>query len=128
MKKRCANPNASSYKWYGGKGIKVCKKWLKYEEFKEWAMANGHEDDLTIDRLKTVKGYSPGNCQWIPFKDNLEKRNGPSRKLTFKQATEVRASKLSQDKLAEKYGVTQRVISLIIRFKTYKRDYINGIL
>ena len=73
MKYRCSNPNNTAYKWYGGKGITVCKEWLDYKIFHDWAINNGYADNLTIDR-KTSKGnYCPGNCQWITQSENSKK-------------------------------------------------------
>ncbi len=45
--------------------IKVCPEWKNYEEFKQWSMNNGYEDDLTIDRIDTFKDYEPDNCRWV---------------------------------------------------------------
>src|SRR5690606_5453279 len=65
MLQRCTNPNASNYGKYGGKGITVCNIWQKsYVTFKKWALANGYEEGLTLDRVKNNKGYSPKNCRW----------------------------------------------------------------
>jgi hypothetical protein len=82
MKRRCYSPQISSYRYYGGKGIKVCSEWVKsYKTFKEWAIANGYkyiygvtrEERLSIDRIDSSKDYSPENCRWIPFKENRER-------------------------------------------------------
>lgn len=66
MKRRCYNPNCEAYKWYGGKGIKICDEWLNNpEEFIKWGIQAGYRDDLTIDRINSNKDYEPSNCQWI---------------------------------------------------------------
>lgn len=73
MKVRCYNPNNPHYKWYGGRGIKICDEWLGKEgaiRFIEWAKANGYRDDLSIDRIDPDKDYSPDNCRWISAADN----------------------------------------------------------
>lgn len=70
---RCYNPNEKAYRWYGAKGIKVCKEWLNAPlNFEKWAILNGYEDGLTIDRIDESKDYSPNNCRWISLSDNTK--------------------------------------------------------
>lgn len=71
MKRRCYNPNCDPYKYYGGKGVKVCDEWLEYEGFKSWALANGYSDNLTIDRIDSNGDYEPENCQWVTMSENI---------------------------------------------------------
>ena len=75
MKSRCNNPNSSNYKYYGGRGIKVCDEWMNdFQKFWDWAMANGYRDDLSIDRIDNDKGYSPDNCRWDTAKRQRNNR------------------------------------------------------
>lgn len=71
MLARCSNPNSDSYKYYGARGITVCKEWLSYDAFYEWAMANGYNDTLTIERRDPRGNYDPSNCEWITKEDQL---------------------------------------------------------
>lgn len=65
MKTRCEYPGAINYSYYGGKGVTVCAEWSQsYETFRDWALVNGYDEDLTIDRINGDKGYSPDNCRW----------------------------------------------------------------
>ena len=69
MKDRCAR-NAR----YRSRGITVCDEWLDYACFKKWAMNNGYEDFLTIDRINNDLGYSAENCRWATYKQQERNR------------------------------------------------------
>lgn len=73
MKRRCYNPSDRAYCSYGQKGIRVCDEWLDNPgAFEEWALINGYQDDLTIDRIDENKDYEPSNCRWISRSDNAK--------------------------------------------------------
>lgn len=76
MKARCKNLNNSEYKNYGGRGIVVCQEWQEFISFYDWAIANGYNDDLTIDRIDVNGNYEPSNCRWVTQKQQQNnKRN-----------------------------------------------------
>lgn len=90
MKARCYIPTCSNYEYYGGRGIKVCPEWLHdFEKFREWALENGYEDNLTIDRIDVNKDYSPENCRWITFQENCWNRDKKTRKTNTSGCTGV---------------------------------------
>ena len=70
MKQRCNNKNNPAYKYYGGKGVKICSLWLDdYLKFKDWSLANGYEDEFaSIDRIDPDGNYEPKNCRWVTLK------------------------------------------------------------
>lgn len=75
MKDRCYNPKNKSYKYYGEKGVTVCKEWLEdFETFKEWAFANGYKDGLTIERNNIDDNYCPDNCRFITRREQTYNR------------------------------------------------------
>jgi hypothetical protein len=74
MKRRCYASSHQEYKNYGGRGIKICDEWFNdFVSFYEWAINNGYQDDLTIDRIDNDGNYEPKNCQWISLKENVRK-------------------------------------------------------
>ena len=82
MKTRCYNPNNSHYKWYGAIGVYICPEWMGengFQNFAAWALDNGYNDNLTIDRLESSGPYSPNNCRWITGSENSRRaHNGGS--------------------------------------------------
>lgn len=65
---RCENPKAQAFYNYGGRGIKVCKEWHDFDTFLNWALANGYDETLTIDRRDVNGNYTPNNCRWVSDK------------------------------------------------------------
>ena len=63
MKNRCLNPKARDYPYYGGRGIKLCKRWLQFENFLE-DMGRRPDATYTLERRNGDKDYTPKNCCW----------------------------------------------------------------
>ena len=73
MKKRCLNPNEKQYHDYGGRGIVICDEWKNdAKSFVEWAMANGYEKGLEIDRIDVNGNYEPSNCRFVTSSVNSQ--------------------------------------------------------
>ena len=62
IRNRCNNPNNPSYHLHGGVGIKVCEEWDDFQNFNDWAKANGYDGDKFLIRIDHGKDYCPENC------------------------------------------------------------------
>jgi hypothetical protein len=74
MIRRCNDESCCGYKYYGGKGIRVCDEWLDYRAFKKWALSSGYQQNLEIDRIDGNKDYMPSNCRWVTHIENIRNR------------------------------------------------------
>ncbi len=74
MKQRCSNPKQRAYYRYGGRGIRVCNEWLRFEPFKNWALSNGYKEDLTLERVDNDGNYEPDNCAFVSKKRQANNR------------------------------------------------------
>lgn len=73
MRLRCYNKNSTSYKWYGARGIKVCKKWESFDSF--YKDMGERPKGMTLDRIDSNKNYEPSNCKWsTPSEQALNRR------------------------------------------------------
>jgi hypothetical protein len=73
IKARCTQPSATNFKYYGGRGIKVCDEWLDNPpQFVEWATANGWQRGMELDRIDVDGPYSPDNCRFVTHRQNSQ--------------------------------------------------------
>lgn len=79
MKRRCSSESdPQALKNYKARGIYVCPEWAdSFEAFRDWSLANGYADDLSIDRIDDAKVYSPATCRWAT--DAVQSRNRRSK-------------------------------------------------
>jgi hypothetical protein len=73
MKRRCNNPNDPKYPSHGARGITVCERWLKFENFfADMGEAPGRE--YSLDRINNDGNYEPSNCRWATPKEQSNNR------------------------------------------------------
>ena len=76
MRRRCYETSNKDYCRYGKRGITVSKEWMHdFQSFYDWAMLNGYEDNLTIDRINNEGNYKASNCKWATVKEQNNNRS-----------------------------------------------------
>ena len=86
MKGRCLNPKNHAYHLYGGRGIRVCDEWLDFEKFALWAVSNGYDSCLSIDRIDVNGNYEPENSRFSTMKEQAFNRR-TTIKITYDNET-----------------------------------------
>ena len=110
MKTRCKKSNNNPRnKHYREKGITICDEWLNdSSKFIEWALNNGYQEGLEIDRIDNDKGYSPDNCRWVTHAENM--RNTCKTKMLT-----VNGETNTIHYFSEKYGIGEHTIYMRLR-------------
>lgn len=101
IKARCLNPNEPAFKHYGGRGIKVCRKWLKFEGFYE--DMGTRPEGMSIERINNNGNYCKENCKWATQKEQCRNQRS-NRKIEFKG----RSKPIAQ--LAEETGINEACV------------------
>jgi hypothetical protein len=85
MRRRCIDPNVRDYGRYGGRGIKVCDRWQKFENF----LADMGEcpKDRSLDRINNDGNYEPSNCRWATPREQSANSIG-AQMITFAGRTQ----------------------------------------
>lgn len=119
MKTRCSNSNYQNYDRYGGRGITICDEWLNsFESFYKWAVSNGFEEGLEIDRIDTNGNYGPSNCRFVTT--TINNRNRSISKLSREKVLEIRNAKIlipeiKHNEIALAYGIHKSTVGQILR-------------
>ncbi len=89
MLNRCYNTHIKNYKNYGGRGIAVCDEWKNdFQAFYDWAVCNGYDEGLQIDRIDNDGNYEPSNCRFVTRKQNCNNKRSNVR-ITYKGVTKT---------------------------------------
>lgn len=107
MRKRCRNWNHHAFKYYGGKGVRVCDRWNSYENFLA-DMGRRPSPSHSIDRIDSTKDYSPENCRWATRIEQCRNKSD-NKLLTLNGATRCVAE------WAEVLGISVNTIRKRIR-------------
>lgn len=92
MRRRCRG-KATNRQYYGDKGISYCPEWEDFDVFVRWAVDNGYQDGLEIDRIDGDKDYSPENCRWVTHKQNSRNRKAKVTNRTGVPGVQIRPLK-----------------------------------
>lgn len=101
MKARCYNKKNTHYKYYGGKGVKICDEWLGengFLAFEKWSLENGYSPELSIDRINVNGDYEPSNCRWTTSKVQ-------SNNTTYNRVYIIDNQKLTLKQISEKFNI-----------------------
>lgn len=93
---RCTNPTNAAWGNYGGRGITVCKRWLKFENF--YVDMGARPKGTSLDRIDNAKGYTPSNCRWATRAEQARNTRS-TRYISYKQ------TKLCVSDWAERFGI-----------------------
>lgn len=115
IRKRCSeHAGGDDLRYY--RGVKVCPEWDDFTAFRDWALANGYQPNLQIDRIDTTGDYTPANCRFVTA--SVNSRNRSTTKLV---AGSVRFIRLLLEvgykpkDLASRFGVAVKTIRKVAR-------------
>ena len=80
MRQRCNNPSDAAFKYYGGRGIRVCERWGDFRNF--LADMGSRPKGLWLDRINNDGDYEPSNCKWSTPKEQANNRRSSEPWLT----------------------------------------------
>ena len=110
MRQRCLDPNRPMRQRYSARGIRICKRWEKFENF--LADMGERPKGKSLDRFPDPAGnYTPRNCRWAT--PGQQAHNRRDNKLTLSLVRAIRRSKQKSKDLAKRYGVSPPTISMI---------------
>ena len=122
MRRRCSKPTHKGFHRYGGRGIKICEEWQDVGIFIDWALANGWQQALQIDRINNDGDYEPTNCRFVTLTANSHNRS--TTKLSNESVVEIRrigqSGILSQNELSKMFGVCRATICMVLKGHIWK--------
>jgi hypothetical protein len=121
MRERCISPNHASYSRYGGRGIKVCDRWIRsFPNFLE--DMGDRPKGMSLDRINPDLGYSPENCRWATVKQ--QSTNTVRGAMTDEQKVaiiEIYKSGISARLIADAVGISRGTVSALVSYSGYSK-------
>lgn len=108
MRRRCRDKNGTRAGSYALKGVQVCKEWEDFSAFEAWALSNGYDSTLSIDRIDNGGDYCPENCRWATARQQANNRSR-------NRYLELKGERKTVSEWAEATGLPQSVIAARIR-------------
>jgi hypothetical protein len=125
MKARCSNPRNKEFKNYGGRGIKVCDRWIDFAAF--FADMGECPPGYSIDRGEVDGNYEPGNCRWIPMADQAATTRAAQRKReATPEILRLRGIGYSQQRIADLTHLDQTTVSRVLSAHGQPTRVMNG--
>lgn len=119
LRRRCYNKKRKNYRFYGAKGIRVCEEWKNnFENFQDWALKNGYNDTLTIERIDIKDDYKPSNCRWATIKEQ-------NNNMSTNHIVEYKGKRYTLSQLAQKYNLSYSLVKNRIRNNWNVEDIVN---
>ena len=116
MFERCERQKHPHYNNYGGRGITICDEWHTFNNFRDWALNNGYDRSLTIDRIDVNGNYEPHNCRWVTIQEQMNnKRNN--------HTVTIYGETLTATQCGKKYNIP---LSTVISRDNCGRDILTG--
>lgn len=126
MRQRCNNCNSKAYKYYGAKGVSVCVEWNDYSSFYHWAINNGYNQQLTIDRKNPFGNYEPDNCRWIIHVEQARNKRDTLGWTKVKEVREKYNNGISIKELSIIFNVNRSCIKQLLNDDSYTNNFIRN--